>query len=134
MWLLLTVVSWPFNFQFCFHYINLREFRVKQSLSREYLQEDSHVLFLINHEVSKNLRGVLFPPSGNLPNSGIEPSSPALHIDSLLLRHQGNISGNKKWQHTLVFLLGKFYGQRSLGDYSPGGCRVGHDWAHICML
>ena len=34
-----------------------------------------------------------FPPSGNLPNTGIEPGSPvspALKVDSLLLRHQGN--------------------------------------------
>ena len=31
------------------------------------------------------------------------------------------------WQPTLVFLPGKFHGQRSLVGYSPGGCRVGHD-------
>ena len=34
-----------------------------------------------------------FPPSGNLPNTGIEPGSPvspALKVDSLLLSHQGS--------------------------------------------
>ena len=35
----------------------------------------------------------------------------------------------RKWQPTLVFLPGKSHGQRSLVDYSPWGCRVGHDWA-----
>ena len=32
--------------------------------------------------------GFLFPPPGDLPNSGIEPRSPALQADSLPLRHQ----------------------------------------------
>ena len=34
-----------------------------------------------------------FPPSGDLPNTGIEPGSPvspALQVDSLLLSHQGS--------------------------------------------
>ena len=34
-----------------------------------------------------------FPPSGNLPNTGIEPGSPvspALKVDSFLLSHQGS--------------------------------------------
>ena len=34
-----------------------------------------------------------FPPSGNFPNTGIEPGSPvspALKVDSLLLSHQGS--------------------------------------------
>ena len=35
----------------------------------------------------------------------------------------------RKWQPTLVFLLGKFHGQRSLVGYSPWGHRVGQDWA-----
>ena len=33
----------------------------------------------------------------------------------------GKIPWNKKWQPTSVFLPGKFYGQRSLANYSPGG-------------
>ena len=28
-------------------------------------------------------------------------------------------------------LAGKFLGQKNLADYSPNGCRVGHDRAHI---
>ena len=31
----------------------------------------------------------------------------------------GKIFWRRKWQPTLVFLLGKFHGQRSLGGYSP---------------
>ena len=33
------------------------------------------------------------------------------------------IPWSRKWQHTLVFLPGKFHGQRSLVGYSPGGCK-----------
>ena len=29
-----------------------------------------------------------------------------------------------KWQSTILFLLGKFYGQRSLAGYCPWGCKV----------
>ena len=40
----------------------------------------------------------------------------------------GKIPWRRKWQPTLVFLLGKFHGQRSLVGYSPIGLqRVGHD-------
>ena len=34
--------------------------------------------------------GLPFPPPGDLPDSGIEPVSPTLHADSLLLSHQGS--------------------------------------------
>jgi len=33
---------------------------------------------------------VPFPPPGDLPHPGIEPTSPALQADSLPLSHQGN--------------------------------------------
>ena len=33
----------------------------------------------------------------------------------------GKIPCNRKWQPTLVFLSGKFHGQRSLAGYSPWG-------------
>ena len=33
--------------------------------------------------------GLPFPPPGGLPDSGIEPASPALQADSLPLSHQG---------------------------------------------
>ena len=35
----------------------------------------------------------------------------------------GKIPWRRKWQPTLVFLPGKFHGQRSLVGYSPWGCR-----------
>ena len=34
--------------------------------------------------------GLPFPPPGGLPDPGIEPASPALQVDSLLLNHQGS--------------------------------------------
>ena len=36
--------------------------------------------------------GLPFPPPGDLPDPGIEPESPALQVDSLLLSHQGSPS------------------------------------------
>ena len=41
------------------------------------------------------------------------------------------IPWRRKWQPTLVFLPGKFHGQRSLAGYiqSIGSQRVRHDWA-----
>ena len=43
----------------------------------------------------------------------------------------GKIPSSKKWQPIPVFLPGKPNGQRSLVGYSPWGCRVWHDWAHV---
>ena len=40
----------------------------------------------------------------------------------------------RKWQSTLVFLLGKSYRQRSLGRNSPWVVRVGHDWNDIALM
>ena len=34
--------------------------------------------------------GLPFPPPGDVANPGIEPETPALQADSLLLSHQGN--------------------------------------------
>ena len=34
--------------------------------------------------------GQPFPSPGDLPDSGIEPESPAMQVDSLLLCHQGS--------------------------------------------
>ena len=43
----------------------------------------------------------------------------------------GKIPWMRKWQPTPVFLLGKFYGQRSLMSYSPWGCqRIRHKWTN----
>ena len=41
----------------------------------------------------------------------------------------GKISWRRKWQPSPVFLSGRFHAQRSLEGFSPGGHRVGHDWA-----
>ena len=41
----------------------------------------------------------------------------------------GKMPWSRKWQPTPLFLPGKSHGQRSLADYSPGRCRVRHDWA-----
>ena len=43
------------------------------------------------------------------------------------------IPWRNKWQPTLVFLLEKFHGQRSLAGYSAWVCRVRHDWSTKCM-
>ena len=40
-----------------------------------------------------------------------------------LISGSGRSPGGGKWQPTLVFLLGKFHGQRSLAGYSPWGCK-----------
>ena len=43
--------------------------------------------------------------------------------------------GRRKWQHTPLFLPGKFHGQRSLVGYSPWGHRrVRHDLATKQLL
>ena len=34
----------------------------------------------------------------------------------------GKIPWRRNWQHTPVFLPGKFHGQRSLAGHSPWGC------------
>ena len=47
------------------------------------------------------------------------------------------ISWRRKWQPTLVFLLGKFHGQRSLVDYSPWGhkeCPLSEIWTFSIQI
>ena len=39
----------------------------------------------------------------------------------------GKLPWRRKWQPTPVFWPGECHGRRSLVDYSPWGCRVGHD-------
>ena len=39
------------------------------------------------------------------------------------------IPWEREWQAIPVFLPGESHEQRSLMDYSPWGCKVGHDWA-----
>ena len=85
------------------------------------------------------------PSPAGLPNSGIEPRSPALQADSLPAELSEGFLGDsdgkassackcgrpgfnpwvrkipwrRKWQPTPVFLPGKFHGQRSLVGYNP---------------
>ena len=51
--------------------------------------------------------GLPFPPPGNLPNPGIEPGSPELQEDSLLLSHQGSL---QSWGE-----MGKFSSCKPVG-------------------
>ena len=64
----------------------------------------------------------------------IEPSKlcyQAQHHDSksnlqiIVTKYREN--SRRAWQLAPVFLPGEFHGQRSLGGYSPWGCRVGPD-------
>ena len=66
--------------------------------------------------------GLPFPTPGNLPHPGIEPTSPTLKVDSLLLNHQGKY---QVFRHRLKS-EGDSEGQRSL-TCCLGLQRVGHD-------
>ena len=44
----------------------------------------------------------------------------------------GNTPRRQIWQHTSVFLSGKFHGHRNVVGYSPWGCRELDMTAHIC--
>ena len=73
-------------------------------------------------------------PPGGLPNSGIQPGTPALQADSLPCEPLGNclqcrtpgldprvrkVSWRREWLPTPVILPGEFHGQRSLVGYGP---------------
>ena len=67
--------------------------------------------------------GLPFPSTGDLPDPGIEPRSPALQAEP-----PGKIQ-RRKWQPTPSLLPGEFHGQSSLAGYNPWDLkRVGHDW------
>ena len=44
----------------------------------------------------------------------------------------GKIPWSRKWQSALVFLSGKFYGQRSLAGYCPWGHKESDTTEHTC--
>ena len=48
----------------------------------------------------------------------------------------GEIPWRRAWPPTPIFLLGESHGQKSLVDYSPWGCKVGHDLVteQACVL
>ena len=108
------------------------------------------ILYQLSHQGSPRiLEWVAYPFSSGSSPPGIEPGSPALQVDSLPAEppysHYGavittvhlqnfsssqtetlyplnwNIPWRREWQATLVFLPGKFHGQRSLVGYSPWG-------------
>ena len=59
--------------------------------------------------------------------SGVK-KPPANAGDLGLIPWVRNIPWKRKWQPTLVFLPGKFHGQRNLAGYRPWGRKpVGHD-------
>ena len=63
-----------------------------------------------------------FPFPEDLPNPGIEPTSPACNTGGLgLIPGSGRFPWRRKWQPTPVFLHGESHGQRSLVGYSPWG-------------
>ena len=55
---------------------------------------------------------------------------PARHRFDLWVR---KILWRRKWQPTPVFLFGESHGQRSLGDYSPWGCKESHTTEQLSM-
>ena len=100
--------------------------------------------------------GLPFPSPGDIPNPGIEPKSPVLEADALTSEPPGKplpwwlrrksvslqcrrpgfnswvrkIPWRRKWQPTLVFLLGESHGQRSLAGYSLWGCK---SWTRLSV-
>ena len=69
----------------------------------------------------------MLPPSRRRPkwSSGKESACQAGDRFNPWVR---KILWRRKWQPIQVFLLGEFYGQSSLANYSPWDCRVRHDW------
>ena len=75
--------------------------------------------------------GLPCPPPGDRPNPGIEPTSPALQVDSLPLSNFISLftvmHWRRKWQPTPVSLPGESQGWESLVGCHLWGHRVGHD-------
>ena len=65
------------------------------------------------HQGIQDLRGFLGSSDGKESACNVGDSGSNLWV--------GKIPRRKKWQHTPVFLPGKFHGQRSLVGYSPWG-------------
>ena len=71
---------------------------------------------------------ISFPTAGLGFPGGTVVKNPSASVGDA--RDTVSISESRKWP-TLVFLPGKFHGQRSLASYSPcGSQKVGHNWAH----
>ena len=65
--------------------------------------------------------GLPCPPAGNLPDPGIEPTSPTLQADALLSESPGKASSHKSWPKNkglllmLSLMLGGIGGRRRRG-------------------
>ena len=60
------------------------------------------------------------PPPGGLPNSGIEPMSPALQADSLPLSHKGSPLGSQGTKMSLPFVVDWIRDPEMSFSKSPG--------------
>ena len=83
----------------------------RESWRRKHSSYWQQQLLSISSDVQQSNK-IPFPSSGDLPDPGIEPTSPALQVISLLL-------WRRKWQPTPVLLPGKSHGRSSLVGYSP---------------
>ena len=137
--------------------MNLRECPGKEYLSEENLWENIHVLFYLNHEVSKNWCGLPCPPSGNLPNSGIDSHLLCLLHCRWILYHWairgrslGVRNGNTLWYSCLENSMERGAWQaQSMGlqrvkhcwacthkKHYQTSCSLGNPWQvyHVCIL
>ena len=53
--------------------------------------------------------GLLFPSPGNLPNLGIEPTSPAQQVESLPLNHLGSLFNINTLAFYITYLIVTLY-------------------------
>ena len=72
--------------------------------------EENHTSFLIFQRANNKHDEIVGFPGGS------EVKVAACNVGDL-----GSIPCSREWQPTPVFLPGKFYGQKSLADYSPWG-------------
>ena len=88
--------------------------------------------------------GLPFPSSGDRPNPGIEPRSPALQTDSLLVEPWGKFRGGhflpQTWPHPRPFRLQYWEPSRQTTNrvgtqttHQQTGC-LKSSWAHNCQL
>ena len=120
-----------------------------KSLSHVQLSVTPWTIYIVHHAPpamgfsrQEYCSGLPCPSPGDLSDSGIEPGSPALWVDTLpseppgkpVLPWQlsdkespdpwvGKIPWRRTWQTTPVFLPGKSHGQRSPMDHNPWGCK-----------
>ena len=77
----LDTICWCLVAQLCLNLLQPRDWACQAPLSVGFSRQEYW-------------RGLPFPSPGDLPNLGIEPTSPALAADSLLLNHQRHYLSN----------------------------------------